>query len=148
MLIAEGYLLLGGITFWNKHFSSLETMLKLLVGNVSLRGAMYVNLVLEALLKSLPIEGASMLLSTGLVTKMLKSCVDTYADEQDCEPIGVINIYLSVFSRIMLVSPQSIDLIIHAETHNQFGVNQLVSKCYHLILNLLCIVPHYISSFV
>jgi hypothetical protein len=129
MMITEGYILLGGQTFWENHCSSLENILKLVVGNVSAKGAMYVNLVFEALLKTHPIEGTSMLLSSGLVTTMLQSCAQSYNNERHCEPIQVISMYLTVFSRIILAVPNKVALIVnHVEKCNNFGFVQLVSQ--------------------
>ena len=131
MIITEGYILLGGKVFWIDHSFSLELILKLVIGNVSVRGAMYVNLVLEALLKTIPVEGASMLLRSGLVATMFRSVVETCTDAQLCEPYEVINIYLTILSRIMLASPTNITIIAaHAEECNSFGFCQMVRLMY------------------
>jgi hypothetical protein len=134
MMITEGYILLGGQTFWENHCSSLEIILKLVVGNVSAKGAMYVNLVFEALLKTHPIEGTSMLLSSGLVTTMLQSCAQSYNNERHCEPIQVISMYLTVFSRIILAVPNKVALIVnHVEKCNNFGFVQLIESYFQQI---------------
>ncbi len=140
MIITEGYILLGGVAFCNEHSSSLELIMKLVIGNVSARGAMYVHLVLEALLKTIPAEGASMLLTSGLVSTMFRSIAETYNDEEHCEPYEVINIYLTVLSRIMLASPNNIKMVAtYAEQSSNFGFCQMVILLYYFSCQeLLC----------
>ena len=102
VIIIEAYILIGEQTFWDSHAASLQNVVKLLVGNLSMRGTKYLNLVFEALLKRFPVESSQMLLSSGVVVRMLKSCSETIANDQNCEPVSVIHIYLSV--KVQLVS--------------------------------------------
>jgi len=137
MLITEGYILLGGASFWNNHSSSLELIMKLIIGNISARGAMYANLVLEALLKTVPVEGTSMLLNSGVVATMLRSIAETYNDEDHCEPYEVINMYLTIISRVLLATPNNMRIVAaYADECNNFGFCQVVDLYFQQFNNL------------
>lgn len=131
MIITEGYINLGGQAFWDSHASSLESIVNLLVGNLSPRGMKYANLVFEALLKNLPLEGSSMFLSSGVITNMLKSFSSRFCNEKDSEPFSVIHIYLSVLSRVILALPTKIDVVLDIlGTCGNFGLAELVRYVY------------------
>ncbi len=132
MIITEGYILLGAQAFWDSHASSLESIVNLLVGNLSPRGMKYANLVFEALLKSLPLAGSSMFLSSGVITNILKSFSARFSNEKDSEPFSVIHIYLSVLSRVILALPK-FDVILEILGtcgNGNFGLAELVSYVY------------------
>ena len=142
MLITESSILIGEQIFWDNHSTSLENIFKLLVGNLSMRGTKYLNLVFEAILKRFPLEGSSMLLSTGVVTIMLKSCGETYINKPNCEPSLVIDIYLSVLSRIIITLPDKITFVCDVVNKcNNFGSAELVSFHFHFIVEQLHCLP-------
>lgn len=129
MIITEAYILVGGEIFWKSYSSSLESILKIVVGNLSSKGNKYLNLVFEALLKTFPVEGSSMLLSSELVNTMTISCAETYHNVKNCETCSVIHVYLTVISRIVLSSPAHMKLIVvmlDTFVNFNFGLVQLV----------------------
>lgn len=127
MLITEGYLILGGNVFIQEHSSSLVKVFQLTLTEVTARGMAYVNLAFEALLKQNPALGGSALLSSGLIATMIKSCAATYRTEKQCESMQVIEIYLTVFSRILLAVPTEIPTFLNLLKQCNFNFDQLVS---------------------
>ena len=109
MLITEGYILLGGVFFLNDHHATMQQVLKAIVGEVTPRGASYVHLVLESLLRRYPALGSSILSQSGVIATMLKSCTANYHQVQGSEPDRVIVMYLSVFARVLLNNPHALD---------------------------------------
>jgi hypothetical protein len=134
MMIAETYIMLGGQLFLATHAESLCKLLDLTVGKVRPRGAKYVGLVLEALLRECPSEGGLLLLRCGILETMLGSCALNYADDQQCEPDRVITIYLNSFARILFASPGILDNLLPLGagnvTGNSFGYSELVRACF------------------
>jgi hypothetical protein len=134
MMIAETYIMLGGQVFLAEHAESLCNLLDLTLDKVRARGAMYVGLVLEALLQECPSEGGLLLLRSGLLERMLRSCALNYADDRNCEPDRVISIYLNAFARILFVSPCILDNLLPlgagSIAGDSFGYCELVSACF------------------
>ena len=110
--IVQGYILLGGSTFLTHHLPHLQHILSLLVGNVSPRGAVYVNLIFKCLLGAFPSQVVPLFIHGGISTTMICSCAANYHEENDYEPDQVIVIYLSVLARLVLHSPNILDTIL------------------------------------
>ena len=109
MLLMEGYILLGGKDFLRSHSVTLCWILNRVVGQVRPRGASYIMLVLEALLRQCPSEGGQMLFECGIINTMLINCAKNHHNADDCEEDMIIIYYLSAFARILLSTPQSFD---------------------------------------
>ena len=133
LMISEAYILLGGASFLNRYSAPLQAILVLVVGNVHPRGASYVMLVLEALMRAFPAEGGHLLLQAGVLKTMLTSCAAFYNEEQGSEPERVVSLYLVVFARALLVSPRLMDglLAVVADT-KAFGPNELILLYFRL----------------
>ena len=128
MIIVEAYILIGEQAFWSSHFASLQNIIELLVGNLSMRGVKYLNLVFEALLKVYPVKSSQMLLSSRVVITILKSCAEKFENDQNCEPVSVIHIYLSVISRIVLALQNNLGVLLGVlRNSNNFRLIELVS---------------------
>jgi len=121
MLLTEGYILRSSATFLETHSSNIQHILYLIVGQVKPRGAFYIHLVIEALLRRYPIDGSILLLQGGILGSMIKSCAMNYAQTNDCEPDRVIMLYLNSFSRILLSSPNILDNGIFPYSFTQDG---------------------------
>lgn len=130
MMIAETYVMLGRHIFLATHAESLCKLLDLTVGEVRPRGAQYVGMVLEALLREWPSEGGLILLRSGSLETMLRSSALNYTDDQLCEPDRVITVYLNSFARILFASPYILDSLLPLGAGNvagdSFGHNELV----------------------
>ena len=135
MLITEGYVIVGGDSFIQEQSPALITIFNLTLTEVTARGMAYVNLVFEALLKRNPTFGGSILLSNGMLTKMIESCARSYTNEKNCESHQVIEIYLTIFSRIFLALPTEIAAFLSILEHFNLTLGQLVSAvlifCLH-----------------
>jgi len=137
MKITESYILIGSKDFFMDHSDILVNILRDLIGNVSPRGALYVNLVLESLLRKFPVEGALLLLDSGLAASMIQSCASNHRNEKGCEPGRVINIYLTVVSRIQLVLPGKFEaLMLQYEKNNLFSFDQLIELYFNQFENI------------
>ena len=128
MRITEYYILLGGATFLNDHATTLETVLRNLVGEVRPRGTAYVALVIEALLRAFPKEGGSMLVESGILQVFLEACAWNYWEEETCEPDRVIVLYLTALARILLSTPCALQglLPLALRSGAVFGEEELV----------------------
>jgi hypothetical protein len=131
MMIAETYVMLGGDMLLATHAESVCKLLDLTIGKVRPRGAQYVGLVLEALLRECPSEGGLILLRSGILETMLRSSALNYADDRLCEPDRVIAVYLNSFARILFASPYILDSLFPLGAGkvagDSFGYNELVS---------------------
>lgn len=105
MRITEQYILLGGATFLNEHAVTVQTTISNLVGEVRPRGVEYLFLVIESILRSFPVEGASLLHSCGALKILIEACASSYFEEDRSEPDRVIILYLSIIARILVSSP-------------------------------------------
>lgn len=138
MLITEAYVIVGGKSFIQEQSSTLITIFELTLTEVTARGMAYVNLVFEALLKQNPAFGGSILLSSGILAKMIKSCARSYANEKNCESHQVIEIYLTIFSRIFLAIPTEIAAFMSTLEQHNLSLSQMVSTVYiFCLLNIL-----------
>jgi hypothetical protein len=134
MMVTEMYILIGGKAFLTSHSESLCKLFRLTINNVRPRGVKYIGLVLEALLRECPKEGGLLLLSSGILETMLRSCALNYTDNPHCEPDRVITVYLNALSRILVVSPALLDNVFPLNTGAiSFGCRELV----HLYIKLL-----------
>lgn len=132
MMITEMHILIGGEKFLASHSESLCRLLRLVLDNVRPRGAKYIGLVLEALLREFPRDGGSLLLSSGILDIMLRSCALNYTENLQCEPDRVITVYLNALSRILVVSPSLSDNVLPlktgADSIYSFGCRELVRR--------------------
>lgn len=142
-MIAETYIMLGGQVFLAAHAESLCKLLDLTLAKVRPRGAKYVSLVLEALLRECPCEGGLLLLRGGLLETMLRSCALNYADDRQCEPDRVIKIYLNSFARILFASPGILDSLLPLGAGNvngdPFGYSELVRRVFSMCVPSLSV---------
>uniref|UniRef100_A0A7S4RP11 Importin N-terminal domain-containing protein n=2 Tax=Ditylum brightwellii TaxID=49249 RepID=A0A7S4RP11_9STRA len=122
MLITEGYILLGGASFLNAHYSTLQNILILVVGQTKPRGAAYTALVFEALLRTFPVEGGTLLLQGGIMRTMLSSCALNYQNNSACEPERVIVLYLTAIARSLLGNPALLDETLPITSTSNEGV--------------------------
>ena len=134
MYIIEYYILRSSVSFLQSYSSHLQHILQLVVGQVKPRGAFYVYLIIEALLRRYPADGGVLLLQSGVLQTMIQSCASNYVQEKDCEPDRVIMLYLNAISRMMLSSPHILDegllpcrFITKHGVEVQFGYQELVS---------------------
>lgn len=104
MRITEYYIILGRDGFLNDHATTIQAVLCNIVGEVSPRGAAYVGLVLEALLRLFPSEGGKML-DCGIIDKFLEACANNYFGIDSCDPDRVIVIYMTALARVSLANP-------------------------------------------
>ena len=75
-----------------------------------LKGALYVALALEALLRSFPREGGQLLLHGGLASRMLQSCMWNYLENDEKREIdSVIVLHLTVVARMVLADIHCLD---------------------------------------
>lgn len=134
MMIAETYILLGGAVFLNAHSTPLQVVLGLVVGNVHPRGAAYVMLVLEALMRAFPAEGGQLLLQANILRTMLDSCAAFYSEDRGSEPERVVSLYLTVFARALLSSPRLMDGNLSSTLVDDaaFGPNELIQLYFRL----------------
>jgi len=129
MRITEYYIMHGGASFLNDHAQTIQEVLCNLVGEVRPRGLAYVALVIEALLRSYPTEGGSLLFQCGLVKRFLEACAANYWEKDDCEPDRVIVLYLTALARILLSNLRMLSNILPvvSSSGEVFGEEQLVS---------------------
>jgi len=110
MRITEYYIILGREGFLNDHATTVQAVLCNTVGEVSPRGAVYVGLVLEALLRLFPSEGGKVLDCCGMTDKFLEACANNYFGIDSCDPDRVIVLYMTALARISLASPTLLQL--------------------------------------
>jgi len=133
-MITETFIMVGGGEFLSEN-SSLETiveLLRLVVGHVRPKGAMYVALVLEALLRDFPEKGCALLVRAGVIGTMMQSCAANHVGEKRCEPDRIIVTYLTVLARAFVQTPQLIDTLPIAPYVPSFGPQQLVQLYFRL----------------
>ena len=109
MLITEGYILLGGQDFLRTQSAVVHRILNSVIGQVRPRGASYVMLVLESLLRKCPTEGMNLLLESGVIHTLLVGCTKNYHRAEDSEEDQIIIYYLTVLARALSSSPQIFD---------------------------------------
>ena len=129
MMVMECYILIGGDVFLSQEGNG-ETILKLLhftVGEVRPKGAMYVSLVLEALLRACPEKGVALLNRGGILEKLVLSCEANYNNEKQCEPDRVIVLYLNTIARTILQSPQLFNNVLLKIQHSATAGQHVVS---------------------
>jgi len=134
MMITEVYILLGGAAFLNANSTPLQAVLVQVVGNVQPRGAAYVMLVWEALMRAFPVEGGQLLLQAGVLRTMLASCAAFYNEERGSEPERVVSLYLTVFARALLASPRLMDGCLSSSLTDAaaFGPSELILLYFRL----------------
>ena len=134
MMITETYILFGGAIFLNAHPASLQIVLGQVVGNVHPRGAAYVMLVLEALMRAFPAEGGQLLLQANILRTMLDSCAAFYNEDRGSEPERVVSLYLTIFARALLASPRLMDGNLSSSLVDDasFGPNELIQLYFRL----------------
>jgi hypothetical protein len=108
MRITERYIMLGGANFLNDHSTTIQQVLSNIVGEVRPRGAAHVFLVLEALLRSFPVEGGLLLRDCGVLNILMTSCAKSYFEVEQCEPDRVVVLYLTTLARIFLSAPSTL----------------------------------------
>mmetsp|Transcript_27442 Transcript_27442/g.46712 ORF Transcript_27442/g.46712 Transcript_27442/m.46712 type:complete len:540 (-) Transcript_27442:98-1717(-) len=128
MRITEYYIILGGANFLNDHATTIQTTICNIIGEVRPRGTAYMFLVIEALLRSFPAEGGSMLQSCGVLKKMVESCASNYFEHDKCEPDRVIVLYLAALARASLAMPGLLQSLLPLTTSSGavFGEEELV----------------------
>lgn len=134
MMITEMYTMLGGEQFLAANAESLYKVLHLTVAKVRPRGAKYVGLVLEALLREFPSDGGLLLLRSGILEKMLRSCALNHVNDRQCESDKVISVYLNSLTRVLFTSPKILDSLLPLVdaggiSNFSFGYKDLVSIC-------------------
>jgi hypothetical protein len=141
MMISEMYIMLGGKGFLATNAEILCKVLHLTVAKVRPRGAKYVGLVLEALLREYPSDGGHLLLRSGILDTILRSCALNYASGKQCEPDRVISLYLNSLARVLHASPGILDSLLPLNasgtsddsfgciSDNSFGYQELVRIC-------------------
>ena len=130
MRITEYYIISGGAEFLNDHTVTLQTVLRNLLGEeMKPRGLAYVALVIEALLRSFPIEGGLLFRQCGLLKLFLEACAANYWEQDDSEPDRVIVLYLTALSRILLANSRMVESLLPMTSQSGavFGENELVS---------------------
>ena len=147
MLVTEVYIMLGGQEFLAVNAESLCKVLHLTVAKVRPRGAKYVGLVVEALLRAYPSDGGLLLLRSGILEAMLCSCALNYANDKQCEPDRVISLYLNSFARVLFASPGILDSLLPLSASgfsvDSFGYKELVRirslqcPCWQRVLALI-----------
>ena len=124
--------------FLATHGESLCEMLTLTIGKVRPRGAKYVGLILESLLREYPSDGGLLLLRSGILETMLRSCSSSYSGSGQCEPDRVIALYLNSLARVLSAAPGICDsllpLVMGEGIGERFSYKELVS---YEILDLL-----------
>lgn len=130
-MITEMYIMLGGQQFLIANAESLCKVLHLTVAKVRLRGAKYVGLVLEALLREFPSDGGLLLLRSGILETMLRSCALNHANDGQCESDKVMSVYLHSLTRVLFASPRILDSLlplvdVGAIAGYSFGYKELV----------------------
>ena len=135
MMIAEGYLLIGDISFLERNSSMIQHLLQSVIGKVAPIGEAYVSLVIESLLRKFPLEGGLLLLKGGILKDLLKFCSQNFFKVDSCEPDRVIILYLTTLARVLLYAPQFSDEILHAcqqDGEAQFGYEELVRALFKI----------------
>lgn len=128
-MITEIYIMLGGKVFLAANSESLCKLLHLTVAKVRPRGAKYIGLPLEALLREYPLDGGLLLLRCGILETMLRSCALNYGNDRDCEPDRVITLYLNALARMLIASPTILDSLLPLSAGSiSFGNSELVRK--------------------
>lgn len=108
MRITEHYIILGESNFLNDHAATIQAVLGNIVGEVRPRGTAYIFLLIEALLRSFPVEGGSLLQSCGILKLFMEACASSYFEDEKCEPDRVIVLYLTALARILLPTPSAL----------------------------------------
>lgn len=89
----------------NNQTDSLCAVLNTTIGKVSPRGAHFVHLIMETLLREHPEVGCQLLFSRGIVQTLLVSCGANTNNSKSCEPDRVIALHLTVLSRLLIATP-------------------------------------------
>lgn len=143
MMITEMYIMIGGGDFLRTNAEPLSEVLQLTVGNVRPRGAKYVGLVLEALLRDYPSEGGALLLRTDVLMALLRSCASTFANDGEREPDRILCVYLNALARVLVASPCILDSVLplcgNDNLGYSFGHSELVCACIRLYFSDLLI---------
>jgi len=133
-MITEMNIMLGGKEFLALHAESLCKVLHLTVGKVRPRGAKYIGLVLESLLIEHPLEGGQVLLRSGVLGTMLRSCALNSANDEHAESDRVISVYLNSLTRILVASQDILDGLLPLDPSGvsgyPFGYTELVRVCF------------------
>ena len=129
MRITEHYLMLGGSQFLNDHSSTLQHVLRNVVGAVRPRGTAYTFLVVEALLRSFPVEGGLLLRDCGVLNTLVNACALTYYEDDKCEPDRVIVLYLTALARVFISAPPTFQSLFPAKIQSgaRFGDEEWIS---------------------
>lgn len=129
MRVTEHYIALGQSHFLIDHAATIQSVLSNIVGEVRPRGAAYTFLVIEALLRSFPAEGGSLLQSCGVLSKFAVACASSFYEEDKCEPDRVIVLYLTALARIALSTPSVLQSLLPVKlpSGNVFGGEELIS---------------------
>jgi len=126
MMLAADYVLMGGRDFLQSESNKLAELLSLTVTKVQPRGAEYVALVLEALLRAFPLEGGLLLMESQVIPTMLKSCASHYLEDDNSEPRRVVNLYLTSICRSLLGNRTLLDAFFASVDTSSFGPRELV----------------------
>jgi hypothetical protein len=129
MRITEHYILLGGASFLNDHSNTVQHVLRTVVGEVRPRGTAYIFLVVEALLRSFPVEGGLLLRDCGVLNTLIYSCALSYFEDDKCEPDRVIVLYLTALARVFLSAPSILQSLFPANLQSgaSFGEEEWIS---------------------
>jgi hypothetical protein len=128
MRITEFYIILGREGFLIDHATTVQAVLRCVIGEISPRGTAYVGLVLEALLRLFPSEGGKMLDCCGITEKCLRACGNNYFGIDSCDPDRVIVIYMTALARMFFVDPDLLQSKLPISLQSgTFGHAQLVN---------------------
>lgn len=142
MMIAEMYVMIGGNAFLYTNADALSRLLHLTVGQVRQRGAKYIGLVLEALLREYPSGGGLFLLRNGVLSTMLHSCALNYFDDEQRESDGVLTVYLNSLARILIASPGILDDTLPFGNDSAAGGSFSYLELVRFISWVYCVVWH------
>jgi len=129
MRVTEHYIILGGANFLNDHATTIQRVISNIVGEVRPRGTAYMFLVIEALLRSFPVEGGSLLQSSGVLKTFTEACASNYFEDDKCEPDRVIVLYLTALARVLLSAPETLQTLLPLTLASGavFGEEELIS---------------------
>ena len=130
MRITEHYIILGGAEFLNDHAKNIQLVLCNVIGEVRPRGTAYIFLVVEALLRSFPVEGGLLLRDCGVLHTLINSCALSYLNDDECEPDRVIVLYLSALARVYLSAPSTLQSLFPTKFQSgasSFGEDEWIS---------------------
>lgn len=126
-MIFEMSIMLGGQTFLAAHAESLCKCLCLTLTKVRPRGAKYVALVLEALLREFPLDGGLLLLRCGILQTMVRACAMSWSNSEESEPQQVVSLYLNSLARVLFISSGILDKVLPLQDAGcSFGYKELV----------------------